>query len=269
MGNANSNLTQSSEAGTLNWNDVKTEGPSNNGISIKKLDNGMEEINLEINPLSDSENSIADIFQKIEQAASNGCVNGKDCGNDHENENGGSSPFISSELYNKIMNGGDNNSSSPFISTEVYKKIMKGGAKDLDDSSSSDSNSDSSSTSSSDLLRALSEISVSSSDYPKKSNQPKSSYKKYQNNEPKYHSSKNEKPNEPAYGDSDTSSVELKGYGFSDTSSEMNNNSNNKYYTGGNTSETPYNMDSSSIATSDINLISVDSVNGRRFINKN
>ncbi len=268
MGNANSNLTQSSEAGTLNWNDVKTEGPNNNGFSIKKLDNGMEEINLEINPLSDSENSIADIFQKIEQA-SNGCVNGKNCGEQHdEDKNGGSSPFISSELYKKIMDGGENDSSSPFISTAVYKKIMKGGAKDLDDSSSSDSNSSSSSTSSSELLRALSEISISSSDYPKKSNQPKSSYKKH-NNESKYHLSKNKKQNESSYGNSDTSSVELKGYGFSETSSDIINNSNNKYYTGGNTSETPYNMDSSSIATSDINLISVDSVNGRRFINKN
>ena len=75
------------------------------------------------------------------------------------------------------------------------------------------------------------------------------------------------KKNEPPYGSS-TSSVELKGYGFSDTSSEMPNDS-NKYFVGGNSTETPYNVNSSSIATSDINLVSVDSVNGRRFINKN
>ena len=48
---------------------------------------------------------------------------------------------------------------------------MKGGAKSLDDSSSSsmsNSNSSESSTSSSDLMRALSQITVSSSDYPRK-----------------------------------------------------------------------------------------------------
>jgi len=266
MGAANSNLTQSSEAGTLNWDDVKTEQPNNsnnNGISIKKLANGMEEIDIEINPLSDSENSIADIsnvFQKLAQVASN---------DDEKNEDDqGSSPFISTELYKKIMQGGENDSSSPFISTEAYKQIMKGGAKDLDDSSSSsfdDSHSDSS-TSSSELLRALSEITVSSSDYPRKNkHQHKNKFKKHKNNENNYKSNKNN--NKSAYG-STTSSVELKGYGFSETSSEMPNDS-NKYFVGGNSTETPYNVNSSSIATSDINLISVDSVNGRRFINKN
>merc|ERR1712146_40211 len=183
-GAANSNLNQSSEAGTLNWDDVKTEQKNNNnGISIKKLANGMEEIDIEINPLSDSENSIADIsnvFQKLEEVASSD----EDENNEEEQ---GSSPFISTELYKKIMQGGENDSSSPFISTEVYKKIMKGGAKDLDDSSSSsmsDSNSESS-TSSSELLRALSEITVSSSDDPRK-NQHKNKFKKHHNNESKY-----------------------------------------------------------------------------------
>ena len=267
MGAANSNLNQSSEAGTLNWDDVKTEQPNNsnnNGISIKKLANGMEEIDIEINPLSDSENSIADIsnvFQKLEEVASS---EEESKGNEEQ----GSSPFISTELYKKIMQGGENDSSSPFISTEAYKQIMKGGAKDLDDSSSSsmdDSHSESS-TSSSELLRALSEITVSSSDYPRKNkHQHKNEFKQHKNIESNYHSHK--KDNKSAYG-STTSSVELKGYGFSETSSDMPNDS-NKYFVGGNSTETPYNVNSSSIATSDINLISVDSVNGRRFINKN
>lgn len=254
MGNANSNLTQSSEAGTLNWNDVNTE--RNNGINISKLENGMEEIDLEINPLSDTENSLADVFEKlanVEKTAS-------------EEDQQGSSPFISTELYKKIMEGGndEDNSSSPFISTEVYKKIMNGGAKDLDSSSSSDSdtNSSESSTSSSDLLRALSEMTLTSSDYPRKEDK-KHSFKKH-TNETKYHSNKHEKKNEPKY-DSQTSSIEVKGYGFSETSSVR---SADKYFIGGNTSETPYNVNSSSIATSDINLVSVDSVNGRRFISK-
>jgi len=262
---ATHSLTQSSEAGTLNWNDVKTEQPNtkkNNGITIKKLDNGMEEIDIEINPLSDSENSVADIsnvFQKLEEIASEEDENK---GNDEQ----GSSPFISTELYKKIMQGGENDSSSPFISTEIYKKIMKGGAKSLDDSSSSStSNSSDSSTSSSELMKALSEITVSSSDYPRKE-QHKNQFKKH-DSEVKYHSHKHEKKNEPTYGSS-TSSIELKGYGFSETSSEIPDD-NKKYFVGGNSTETPYNVNSSSIATSDINLISVDSVNGRRFINKN
>jgi len=263
MGAAHS-LTQSSEAGTLNWNDVKTEQPNtkkNKGITIKKLDNGMEEIDIEINPLSDSENSVADIsnvFQKLEEMASE---EDEKKGNDDQ----GSSPFISTELYKKIMQGGENDSSSPFISTEIYKKIMNGGGKGLDDSSSSSSsNSSDSSTSSSELMRALSEITISSSDNSRKQ-QHKNKFHKHDNNT-KYHRNKHEKKNEPAYGSS-TSSVELKGYGFSETSSEMQNS--NNYFIGGNSTETPYNVNSSSIATSDINLISVDSVNGRRFINKN
>ena len=63
----------------------------------------MEEIDIEINPLSDSENSIADIsnvFQKLAQVASNDDENNED--------DQGSSPFISTELYKKIMQGGEN-----------------------------------------------------------------------------------------------------------------------------------------------------------------
>jgi hypothetical protein len=149
---------------------------------------------------------------------------------------------------------------------------MKGGAKNLDDDSSSssmsDSNSSESSTSSSELMRALSEITVSSTDHPRKPQQKHQFQKHNNNNHTKYHASKHEKNDEPAYGSS-TSSVELKGYGFSETSSEMpTNEQSEKYFVGGNSTETPYNVNSSSIATSDINLISVDSVNGRRFINK-
>ena len=221
----------------------------------------MEEIDIEINPLSESENSVADIsnvFQKLEELSSD---------DEEKNKDQGSSPFISTELYKKIMEGGDNDSSSPFISTEIYKKIINGGGKDLDDtSSSSSSNSSDSSTSSSELMKALSEITISSSDNSRK-NQHKNKFKKH-DNDVKYHSQKNEKKNEPAYGSS-TSSIELKGYGFSETSSEIQNSNSNNYFIGGNSTETPYNVNSSSIATSDINLISVDSVNGRRFINKN
>ena len=60
------------------------------------------------------------------------------------------------------------------------------------------------------------------------------------------------------------SSAPIKGYGFSETSSEIN--SNKEYFVGGQSSDTPYQIESSSINTSDINLVSVDSVNGRRYL---
>ena len=261
MGSANSNLNQSSEVGTLNWNDVNSE----NIISSKKLDDDIEEINLEIDTLSNSENSIEDldnIFQKIgDEISKSEEKNIESLNNDKQD---GSSPFISTELYNKIMKGGEDNETSPFLSSEAYKKIIKGGKlEDLSSTSSSSSMSDDdekSSTSSSSLLKALSAISVSSSDYPNKNNKNK----KYINvSETNYNSKKVKK--ETQYGSSN-SSEKINGYGFSESSSPMNKDS-QKYYIGGDSSETPYKINSSSIQSSDINMVSVDSINGRRFLN--
>ena len=54
-----------------------------------------------------------------------------------------------------------------------------------------------------------------------------------------------------------------KKYNFSETSSEFKN----KNYVGGDSSDTsPLKIDSDSINTSDVNVVSVDSVNGRRFL---
>ena len=68
------------------------------------------------------------------------------------------------------MNGGskvEDNTSSPFINTDAYNQIMKGGDLD-DDSSSSESDDSDDSTSDSDILRALSEITLTSDDMPKR-----------------------------------------------------------------------------------------------------
>lgn len=221
---------ESSEVGTLNWD--KSEE-----------NNGLQEIDLKIKPLSESENSISqlsEVFQKMQKEISS-----------EEMKLDDSSPFISTELYKRII-GGNNSSDpqSPLISTSSFINkfnLEGGGGHSLSSSSSSSSSfSDSEeSTSSSEILKALSEISVSSSDYP---DIKKKEYKSYDNdNKSKYHSS--------------SSSPPLKGYNFSETSSMMSN------YKGGNTSETSYKLDSDSIRTSDINLVSVDSVNGRRFLN--
>jgi len=244
MGANTSNLNQTSEAASVNWENAQTDG-YNNGVRITKRPDGMEEIDLDIDfSASDSEKSITEVFQKLDKVIKTS-----------ENQEGGSSPFISTELYKKIMEGGNDSTSSPFISTEIYKKIMNGGKnKDILDesSSSSESNDDSSesSSSSSDIMRALSEVSLTSSDYPKNKNV-----------ESKGRKSKGRK----SKGRADTSSAAPGGYGFSDTSSEVLN-TDKEYFVGGQSTDTPYNVESSSINTSDINLVSVDSVNGRRYL---
>lgn len=146
--------------------------------------------------------------------------------------------------WNKNKIDTDSATSSPFVSTEVYKKMMEGGDKKQmfdDSSSSSDSNSETSSTD----TDKLSEI-LSLSDYKKddkKKNQTGSS---------------------------------IEAYGFSNTSSSISQ----KFQINSNTStiNSSFSPKSSSINTSDINLVSIDknsseinhvsanSVNGKRFL---
>ena len=250
MGQAQSNNNYSSEVDTLNWSDVNTEGMTE-GYKVKKDKNGIEIIDIDFdlaNSESESE-TLDNVFQKLHDITS-AEKNNVDNNPNPNPISSDSSPFISTEMYKKIMSGGDNkdNNSSPFVNTEVYNNIMNGGH--LDDDSSSDSDNSSSSTSSSELMKALSEISLTSEDKPKSN---------------KKHHKKHSK------GGLSTSSaiseMNSKAYGFSNTSSEMIKTSENNYYiNNATTTDTPYKMDSSSINTSDINLVSVDSRNGRRFI---
>ena len=154
--------------------------------------------------------------------------------NDIVNTDSTSSPFISTELYNQIMNKDETN-------------VMQGGSKHIstsslnieisdDSSSSSDSDSKTSSTSTSELSQMLS----LTDDYKKKKDQTGSS---------------------------------IEAYGFSNTSSELSQ----QFVINSDTSISK--MDnSSSINTSDINLVSIDknssdinvvsanSVNGKRYL---
>ena len=265
MGSTNSNLTQSSEVGTLNWDNVKSEENQEyikkNGFSIKKLDNGFEEIDLDIKPLSDTENSInqlKDVFQKMNEEISKSEENEISKSEEMENVED-SSPFISTELYNKIMQGGSNS-----LKSSDFNNIKKGGNNHSSSSDSSSSLSIENSSDSSDekLLQNLSEISVSSSDYP--SNLKKKEFKKYNDKESKYHSSSSSKHLKKGYNFSDTSSMisNYRGGNTSESSSLIND-----YTLEKNSSETSYKLNSESIKTSDINLVSVDSINGRRFLN--
>ena len=260
MGQAKSN-NNSSEVDTLNWSDVNTEAMTE-GFNVKKNKNGIEIIDIDFN-LANSESdtdTINDIFdklhkvtQQVEQQQVEQQVEQQQVEQPVTSE---SSPFISTEMYNKIMTGGENNSSSPFVNTEAYNKRMKGSHSILDDDSSSSDSDDS--TSDSEILRGLSEISVSSDvKYNKKNNNKNKKNKKNKKNMRSINSSTS----------SALSAMNKKVYGFSNTSSEMIKTSEDNYYiNNASTSDTPYKVDSSEINTSDINLVSVDSRNGRRFL---
>ena len=246
-----------------------------------------EEINIDfdIDPTS-SENSISDLFTKLDKTVNQ--LENKD------NNDNVSSPFISTELYNKIMKDNDSElvTSSPFIKTEDYKKIIKnekmtGGKKkkkednyndtssslmdDSDSDTDSDSDSDSSITKTDDnLLNVLSNISLSSSDYPNK-NRTVTNLATSESSELKLDTSDSSDSNvkeikNKTYNFSETSPIDNDvkledSVGGSDTSYFLNNNS-----VSSKDSE-PYKLESSDNNTSDINLVSVDSVNGRRYIN--
>lgn len=164
-----------------------------------------------------------------------------------DDQDGGSSPFVSTELFNKIMEGGnDDNTSSPFITTDEFKKIMKGGdifdeLEEEERKEEGDFNEDEEEEESSDdeLMAELSQITLTEEDLMER--------------RPKKYEGKPFPKNK----------FQKKKYNFSETSSEFKN----KNYVGGDSSDTsPLKIDSDSINTSDVNVVSVDSVNGRRFL---
>lgn len=237
----------SSDVDSLNWSETEANV---NGIETSNK-NDIEIIDIDLPDIENTESeteSIRNVFEKLEEIT-NKANNVNQQANSAE-----SSPFISTEMYNKIMNVKSNadNNTSPFINTEKYNKIMEGGFKD--DSSSSESDDSDDSTSDSEILRALSEISISSDMMPKRKTD-------------KHHKSKHHKGKKHLNSTSSHMSDIKQTYGFSETSSEMIKTSENNYYiNNATTSDTPYKVESSEINTSDINLVSVDSRNGRRFI---
>ena len=165
-------------------------------------------------------------------------------------------------VFQKVDNLENNNivssDTSPFISTDAYNKIMKGGHDDSSDSNS-DSNSSNSSTDTTELLSSLSKMSLTSTDLaPKK--------KGRQNKSLSATSSALVSANVNNLSATSDNNVNM--YGFSNTSSEIIKTSENNYFVNNEASsiDTPYKLESSSINTSDINLVSVDSRHGRRFI---
>lgn len=182
-----------------------------------------------------------------------------------------SSPFISSNMYNEIMKD-TNSSDSPFISKDEYDEIMKGGHKLSSDSS----------------FENVKSVSVSSGYSPQSNNinnsssspqndlvvSPKSSSLSEMKNKLSISSimSGSESSLISPFDNLSSSSTQkvisdsaseynIKMYGFSDTSSEVIKTSENNYINSSSpSSTTPYKVDSSSVNTSDIKLISVDDV---------
>lgn len=224
-------------------------GASQSNISSNANDNknGLEIIDIDLGDYVNSESeadTLNNVFQQLENIT-----------NVENIEQAESSPFVSTEMFNKIMNKDteaiDTNSSSPFVNTEKFNKIMEGGVKD-DSSSEKDIVDDFfhdefDSASPDTVLKEISEIMVSSTDEPPKKKGDKKKHVKYSTS---------------------SEGSEIKKYGFSETSSEIIKTSDDNYYINKSegSSETPYKVESSEINTSDINLVSVDSRNGRRFI---
>ena len=165
-----------------------------------------------------------------------------------------SSPFISTEMYNNIMKNSEQNTDSPFVSKNEYEQLMKGGHND-----------------SSSSFRSVKSISISSVSDPNVQTAGDSSSTIVNlsdfSSSPRKVTSESSTQN--VENSNSGSEYNIKMYGFSDTSSEVIKTSENNYVTHSNSSNTPYKVNSSSVNTSDIELVSVDDVSvreGQRFL---
>jgi len=225
MGNTKSK-SQNVDSDTLNWSDINTDDvklSDTNDVKLSNVINNQDIIHLDFDfTESEASTNISNLFQKKSNKS-------------QQLSDSNSSPFISTEVYNKIMQSGGADSSSPFVNTEIYNKIIgnqtAGGSSD----SSSSDDSDDSTSDSSEMFSSLGDITVSSSDRNIMSDTSINSSDFGQNM-----------------------------YGFSSTSSEVIQTSDNNYYINSNvSSDTPYKVNSESINTDDINIVSAD---GQRFL---
>jgi hypothetical protein len=209
------------------------------GNSFNKIDNEINQNKIENYDTVDSLdwNETEQFVDTVDSLGWNDTVNSYNQNIDSENT-ATSSPFISTELYNKIMNKNDHN----LMQGGYRKKNLQNTSSSLNieftekSSSSSDSDSNTSSTDTSELSQMLS----LTSDYKGKKSQTGSS---------------------------------IEAYGFSNTSSELSQ----KFVINSDTSISKID-NSSSINTSDINLVTIDksdseinlvssnSVNGKRYL---
>ena len=263
----NINADTSPDASTLNWNNYV------DNYSDNYTDN-LEIIDIDIPEISDSE------------------TNYLRTNNSQVVEENGSSPFISTEVYDKIMQGGDfeNDESSSTTSDEHLedessdtdssdydrsgdiskKKKKKKKKKDKlivfhtpTESLSVTSPMRVNPYVSQDMYGYSSTSSINISDRKYKSNTK--NRKSKSNNMYGYSSSSpiNEPNKNNMYGFSSNSPINEPNknnmYGFSSTSSEFMKTSNKR-------NNSPYKLSSSELNTSDVKLISVNSRTGRRYV---
>jgi hypothetical protein len=225
---------------TINWNNVKTDNFSES-LGNKQLSNDSKlllsklNINLPDMPDTESEN-IDNIFTKYQSKSSSDDLN------------------TTTSVENKIMNSGELSDTSPFISSEMYNYLVnknqlggnnkqKGGAK-LDDDSSTSSTSSSSDD---------------DSDSDKKKNKAKGK-KKHETSES---NSKSESENSDLSYVSSPGETEKSEDSEDSEESEQSNNSEDsdqsEELSGGSISNNNEDLPPSSINTSDINMISESS----------
>lgn len=152
-------ISQSMNTETINWNNVNTDDMSSTLPNLNKISDEAKQLITKLNlPGISDNNSEFDanfIFneefneQNNEQSNSIFNTNNQDGGSDHEENN--TSPFITSEMYNYIINKYNTNTNDVMTGGASKKgKKMIGGTSDDDNSSETSSTSSSADLSSSE-----------------------------------------------------------------------------------------------------------------------
>ncbi len=210
---------------TINWNNVKTDNFSEN-LGNKQLTNDskllISRLHLNIPTVNETESdNLSDIFNKYEIQPS--------AQNQNTGELSDTSPFISSDMYNYLLN-----------KNQISSNGQKGGAKLDDDSSTSSTSSSESEESESDK---------------KKNKKSKSESEKSESEKSESEKSESEK-SESENNDSDLSYVSSPG---NSDKSEKSESEEDSELSGGSISNNNEDLPPSSINTSDINMVSESS----------
>ena len=224
---------------TINWNNIKTDNLSDN-MNVKHLSNDskllISKLQLNLPNVTETESdNISNVFTKYQSKSMNEEENTTTSvgANMNADDLSDTSPFISSDMYNYLMNKNQSGGSK-----------QKGGAKLDDDSSTSSTSSSSDSEDDSDSNNSESE-------------KPKGKNKKEKESEEQ----SEEQSSEELSGGSDNSDlsyVSSPADSDNNDSSQSSNNSSEEL-SGGSISNNNDDLPPSSINTSDINMISESS----------
>jgi hypothetical protein len=242
--------SESKPSDTINWNNVKTNEFSSNIANIKNISQEANQLieNLNIPQFDDtlsSEINLDNIFENHKIS------NSKNKKFSIDNSDITSSPFITSEMYNYIVNKYNNNKNTNKNTNKINNKIqMMGGGDDLSSTPSTSSNS----ISDSDLISSDSE-----SDSSNKKKKLKS--KKNKKNEHKKNEHKNEHKNKISKNQKKSNKKSNKKASIQSTDSLNLSYISSSAHTGGGYTENSSinnenNLQSSSVNTNDINMIS-------------